>query len=260
MYDIERLEDEWKQFKVKRRKPYFIFTIVLVILLLVFYFFLKYTNMTISDKSNLTKKRIVHQDFQVKDKQNDKFLLAKSLLVMEENEIVVPIVVKHIKEAKVVSPIVDKVVNTPKKLKSVKKRKEIKHYKAKIKKLARKNENKVSHHKKKSKIVTKRKKVKILETSSTDAYADVENRFKRLRDPNDSLFLAKNYYRNGNYKKATHWALLTNSIDSSIEASWIIFAQSKLKLGQKNEAIQILQNYIERSDSNVAKRILYKIK
>ncbi|HIP11669.1 MAG TPA: hypothetical protein EYG73_03020 [Arcobacter sp.] len=100
----------------------------------------------------------------------------------------------------------------------------------------------------------------IIESSSLDAYKDVEKRFFKSGDVDDSLFLAKAYYDIGKYNKSEFWALQTNKINSTIDESWIIFAQSKVMLGQKNEAISILSNYIKRTGSERAKDSLLKIK
>jgi tetratricopeptide (TPR) repeat protein len=106
---------------------------------------------------------------------------------------------------------------------------------------------------------TKKIHLNIIESSSVDAYEDVEKRFFKSRDVDDSLFLAKAYYSIGKYKKSEHWALQTNKINSTIDESWIIFAQSKVKLGQRSEAISILNNYIQRTGSERAKNSLLKI-
>ncbi|MEA1879807.1 MAG: CDC27 family protein [Campylobacterota bacterium] len=106
----------------------------------------------------------------------------------------------------------------------------------------------------------KRKHLNIVETSSKHAYGDVEKRFNKTHNPHDSLFLAKSYYSNGDYKKAEHWALETNKIDKNIEESWIVFVKSKVKLGQKGEALKVLTQYISQSNSDVAKQLLYTLK
>ena len=100
----------------------------------------------------------------------------------------------------------------------------------------------------------------IVETSSVSAYKDVAKRFKQTHDTDDSLFLARSYYRKGNYKKAEYWSLQTNKINRNIEESWLIFAKSKVKLGRKNEAIDILTKYIKKSNSAEGKSLLNKIK
>ncbi len=102
--------------------------------------------------------------------------------------------------------------------------------------------------------------LKIIETSHVSAYKDVEKRFYQSHELEDSLFLARAYFNRGNYKKAEYWALQTNRINQNIEESWLIFVRSKVKLGHKNEAINILESYIKRSHSEEAKKLLIKLK
>ena len=99
----------------------------------------------------------------------------------------------------------------------------------------------------------------IFETTSVTAYKDVEKRFKKSHEIDDSLFLARSYYKKGNYKKSEYWALQTNKIDSNIEESILIFVKSKTKLGRKNEAISILKSYLKKSKSQEARNLLYRI-
>jgi len=96
--------------------------------------------------------------------------------------------------------------------------------------------------------------------SSPTSYKEIAKRFRMGHDTDDSLFLAKSYYRKGNYKKAEYWALQTNKINGNIEESWLIFAKAKVKRGRRNEAIRILNAYIKRTRSIEAKVLLEKIK
>jgi len=100
----------------------------------------------------------------------------------------------------------------------------------------------------------------IVESTSVSAYKDVETRFFQTHNIEDALFLASSYYKRGDYNKAQYWALESNKIDADMEESIFIFVKSKLKLGNKSEAISILVSYIKKSDSEEAKNLLYKIK
>jgi tetratricopeptide (TPR) repeat protein len=106
----------------------------------------------------------------------------------------------------------------------------------------------------------KKMHLNIIETSSVSAYKDVAERFRQSHEVDDSLFLAKAYFRKGNYKKAEYWALQTNKVNENIEESWLIFAKSKVKQGKRNEAIRVLTAYVKRSKSQQAKHLLEKIK
>jgi len=85
---------------------------------------------------------------------------------------------------------------------------------------------------------------------------DVIARFKKNKSPVLSLFIAKTYYRIGNYQEAYNYALITNEIDSSIEDSWLIFAESLYQLNQKEMAVKTLKTYIQESSSVKAKMVL----
>ena len=78
---------------------------------------------------------------------------------------------------------------------------------------------------------------------------DVIARFKKNKNPALSLFVAKRYYKIGNYQQAYNYALITNELDNNIEDSWLIFAKSLYKLDQKDMAIKTLKAYIQESSS-----------
>ena len=100
----------------------------------------------------------------------------------------------------------------------------------------------------------------IVKTTSSSAYKDVEKRFQQSNNIDDALFLAKTYYKKGNYKKAEKWAFETNQLDPTLEESFLIFVKSKMKLGQKNEVISILNQYLNHKNSQDARILLEEIK
>jgi len=110
-----------------------------------------------------------------------------------------------------------------------------------------------------TKPVIRKKPINIIKVASSNAYKDVERRFRRSHNINDSIFLANMYYKKKNYQKAIYWAKQTNKLDNNIEESWLIFAKCKVKLGHKNEAIRVLKAYIRRSNSYEAKKLLKKL-
>jgi len=85
---------------------------------------------------------------------------------------------------------------------------------------------------------------------------EIENRFKDNSNPNLGVYLAKYHYDHGNYSEAYNYALKTNSINNSIEDSWLIFAKSLVKLGKEEQAKKTLQLYISNSNSQNAKNYL----
>ena len=108
----------------------------------------------------------------------------------------------------------------------------------------------------------KRKKLTIEVSDSNDpkVLQSIERRFKLGHDTDDSLFLARTYYKKGNYKKAEYWAYQTNRINDGIEESWLIFAKSKYRSGKKVEAIRILDAYVKKNDSLRARILLEKMR
>ena len=98
--------------------------------------------------------------------------------------------------------------------------------------------------------------LKIKETTSIQAYKDVERRFYQSHDIDDALFLAKGYYKRKEYNKAIYWALEVNKLDSNIEESWLLFAKSKIRLGKKEEATHVLKSYLKVSGSQKARVLL----
>jgi len=106
----------------------------------------------------------------------------------------------------------------------------------------------------------KRLEIQVVEANDPSTFKAIEKRFRLGHDIDDSLFLARSYYDKRQYKKAEYWALQTNKIDDNIEESWLIFVKAKLKRGQKNEALRVLNAYIKRTHSPEAKALLEKVK
>ena len=112
-----------------------------------------------------------------------------------------------------------------------------------------------AHLKKKPKAVIKIKKVAV----DKNVLENIIRRFKKEKDPYDSLFLASTYYANGDYAKAHDWAVETNKI-ANIDESWMVLARAKYKLGEKEEAIELLRAFLKTQDSKKAAELLEKIK
>jgi tetratricopeptide (TPR) repeat protein len=104
-------------------------------------------------------------------------------------------------------------------------------------------------NKKKSSIVIKRQ-------DTLNDLNHVIKRFEKNNNPALSLFIAKKYYALAQYDKSYNYALITNDINSEIEASWIIFAKSLVKLNKKDMAIKTLSKYIENTHSNSGRILL----
>jgi len=246
MYDIKPLEEEWKKYKKKKRRPLYIIGIISGGALVGLFALFGMKDLTLPKLPELTSNDISEKA----PRKSTNVLIEDKLTTLQiKKETVVenikPVVKLKVEEDVPALPVVEEipVLDEVKPQKYVKKE---------YKKPVRKN----------IKVEKPRKKMhlNIIESSSVSAYKDVEKRFYESHDTDDSLFLAKSYFRKGNYKKAEYWALQTNKVNKNIDDSWLIFVESKVKLGRKNEAIRVLTKYVKMSNSSRAKRLLYKLK
>jgi len=93
------------------------------------------------------------------------------------------------------------------------------------------------------------------DTATFDIH-EIEDRFKNNSNPHLGLYIARYHYDHGNYNEAYNYALKTNSINNTIEESWLIFAKAMVKLGKIDQAKKTLQLYISQSNSDAAKNLL----
>jgi hypothetical protein len=224
MYDIKPLEDEWKKYQLKKRKPIYLGIFFLSLLIIIFFSIMNFSNVN-EYISKINNKSVTSE------KDNKNVLLKNNALTRLETE-------EDTRSDKVenINQSSDILVDIP--ILNVKDNTDTK------------ENSDISHNK---------IHLDIIETSSVKAYEDVEKRFKQSRDIDDALFLAKSYYKKHNYKKAEYWAYEVNKLDSNIEESLFIFVQAKVKLGHVSEGISILKNYIIKSNSEKAKKLLNRI-
>jgi len=109
------------------------------------------------------------------------------------------------------------------------------------------------------KIKEQKSSISIKRQNTHDDITQVISRFNKNNNPALSLFIAKKYYELGDYHKSYNYALITNEINSDIEASWIVFAKSLVKLKEKDLAVKTLKKYISQSNSNRANMLLDEI-
>jgi hypothetical protein len=224
MYDIKPLEDEWKKYQLKKRKPIYLGIFFLSLLIIIFFSIMNFSNVN-EYISKINNKSVTSE------KDNKNVLLKNNALTRLETE-------ENTRNDKMenINQSSDILVDIP--ILNVKDNTDTK------------ENSDISHNK---------IHLDIIETSSVKAYEDVEKRFKQSRDIDDALFLAKSYYKKYNYKKAEYWAYEVNKLDANIEESLFIFVQAKVKLGHVSEGISILKNYIIKSNSEKAKKLLNRI-
>jgi tetratricopeptide (TPR) repeat protein len=75
-----------------------------------------------------------------------------------------------------------------------------------------------------------------------------------------ALDIAKKYYFAKKYDKALKWSLIANEVDQKSAESWIMFAKTKMKMGKKQDAINVLNAYLKTYSSPKISKYLQKIK
>jgi tetratricopeptide (TPR) repeat protein len=238
MYDIKQLEKEWKQYRKKKLRPWYIGSLTLLLIIASVTIFLMNEKIDLSVWKSYVEasKEIPGNENKIKDILDSKDMNAKQSVLIDD-----ALDTLEVKDSMV--SVADKDVQ--KQLNIL----------VDIPVLDDTNEptQKDLH------TGNKKMHLEIIESTSVTAYKDVERRFLESRDMDDALFLARSYYKKGDYEKAEYWALEINKLDEDMEEGLLIFVKSKAKMGRKNEAISILTSYVEKSDSQEAKKLLYRI-
>lgn len=259
MLDIKDLEARHKRYKLKKNIPYFIIFIIFIILVFIFYavFFIindyNYSEEQILEKSEITA------PFTNKNEVLTETLSSVEPIKQTETT-------KTIQHVETINTVIEeeKVILTP----SLSFIQKIEPHTF----LKNKNKAPIQNNIEEEIIVKDIQEIKepLLE-DNTKVFVNIERnkdindiehvikRFKINNDPALSLFIAKKYYYLGEYEKAYDYALITNKINNNIEASWILFAKSLVKMNKKDMAIQTLKKYIEYSNSMQAKQLLDEI-
>lgn len=103
----------------------------------------------------------------------------------------------------------------------------------------------------------KEKSIIKIETHEVNSIQYLKEKFDKTHNIVFALALAEDYYANKNYKESNKWALIANNIDAENEKSWIIFAKTKFKLGQKEDAIRALEAYLKTNKSKSIQSLVH---
>jgi len=241
MYDMKPLEEEWLKYQIKKRKPWYLFFIFFILILFSILFLVNKNDIKFNIFENFfpTINKVSNNRTPLIKKDDSTFILLNSAL--SRLEILKPYTSEPIKSknnsVSTNLTMTDMLVDIPI--------------------LDESGENIMNQD---DSVHRSKVHLDIIETTSISAYEDVEKRFYQSHNIDDALFLAKSYYKKGNYKKAEQWAFETNQLDSTLEESFLIFVKSKMKLGQKNEVISILNQYLKHNNSKDARVLLEKMK
>jgi len=124
------------------------------------------------------------------------------------------------------------------------------------KKSDKKNINKEKSFKK---ISHKSKKTYLKSRKNVDIYVKLVNKFKKTNDFKIALKLSRLYYMKKDYKKSLKWSIIANELNDKDDGSWILFAKSKIKLGEKSLAKKALLTYNKVYHSKSVQELLNRI-
>ncbi len=71
-----------------------------------------------------------------------------------------------------------------------------------------------------------------------------------------ALIIARDFYAQENYVDAAIWAKKTNQLNREPEEAWLLYAKSYYAQGRKDEAIKILELYLNYKDSKAASELV----
>ncbi len=81
-------------------------------------------------------------------------------------------------------------------------------------------------------------------------------RFRAAGNFESAVGLADFYFEKENFEKSIYWSKKASTLKSGDSSAWLIYAKSKQKLGNKDDAIKALQLYLEYYSSEEVKRLL----
>jgi len=241
MYDIKPLEEEWEKYNKKRKRPRYIF-ILIALLALGAGLAWKYSDYPLPNADKNSSIRKIQASDVLVDKAISTLEVHKAKV--KDNDIAVngikAVSAGRARDNNPMDPG-DVFVDRDEKM--------VKTVKSTSKPVAEEQPR-----------IRKKIHFEMVDANTPRAYKEIESRFAFAPDPDDALFLARVYYKKGNYRKAAYWALQTNKLNGDIEESWLIFARAKARTGQKNEAISVLTQYVKKSNSVEARKLLKKLK
>jgi len=274
MLNVNDLEIRHKKYKQKLRMPYIILftSLSIIIFSIIFFYNNKYfikkdilitkepisiqkTNETKKIDINKTQKIVINVSKLKKTIDKDE----KKEIVVEDKKLILSPSLNFLNKMQSDTPLYYEVNDNIEKKTTIKKEQPIEKEKTIVKKPNLKVQEKVAIIKKPEVKIEKKAIINIERKDTYDDIRHVIKRFKTNNSPALSLFIAKKYYQLQEYDKSYNYALITNKINNNIEASWIIFAKSLIKLNKKDMAIKTLQKYINHSHSSQARLLLDEI-
>ncbi len=96
-------------------------------------------------------------------------------------------------------------------------------------------------------------------SEKVDIYSKLQQEFQKNHDYKTALKISRLYYTGKRYKDSLKWAMIANELNEKDDSSWILFAKTKLKLGDKKNAKKALLTYDRVYHSQRVKDLLGRI-
>lgn len=262
MLNIKDLEEKHKRYKLKSYVPY-IFIIILLIIILIILFNTIYNNkkVTVEEKvislpvEKIIVKKIEKEIVEKIPELNTtkEIKKTKEVLIEAPKTVVIEPSLNFLRRINTPVEVIDNSTNKKSTIvnKIEPKKETIIEEVISIPSVEKKQERDL--------IIEKKRDINIEINKDQEDIQHVISRFKINNNPALSLFIAKKYYQLGDYHKSYNYALITNQLNRNIEASWIIFTKSLMKLKKEDKAIKTLKKYIDSSHSPRAKILLDEI-
>jgi len=239
MLNIPSLERRWLKYKIKSYFPFILFSLTIVTLMIAITIFINLKNLNKQASSTLVKQKPTNIVIQPKD-INTEIILEPSMQFIET-------IASTVNQTP--TPSVSTPVASPKKVPTIQKT-------IPISNPIKMVQNVITPPLISPTIKSNPQPSSIKRDTATFDIHEIEDRFKNNSNPHLGLYIARYHYDHGNYNEAYNYALKTNSINNTIEESWLIFAKAMVKLGKIDQAKKTLQLYISQSNSDAARNLL----
>jgi len=255
--EVRNLENSWKKYKRKKYLLYLsIFGIFVVIALFFILFFYKFNvmdkNLIIKNDYNISNKHyLILNNKQNKKKSHVALIKEKNIMFNKKNK-----KINHDNNLKVLS-LNTNFLNHIYTNKNISKKNDISKKIIKNKTTKIKNKNIIKPPRDKN--ITKKQTILI----SSKKLNRIDYYKEKYFDSGKIIYanlIAQIFYDKAKYKESLKWAIIANDIDSSNEESWILFAKDKVKIGQKQDAINALEAYLKFNKSKKLSLLLSNIK
>ncbi|RUM46182.1 MAG: hypothetical protein DSY46_00685 [Hydrogenimonas sp.] len=84
-------------------------------------------------------------------------------------------------------------------------------------------------------------------------------RFNNSREPKLATYIASMFYKRKQYQDAIRWSIIANSLEPSNEESWLLYAKAKVQLGERDDAIRALRIYLDQYTSKKIRSYLHTL-